>query len=57
MESKDRQTRKEAHEAYVGFFKENEEEFDRIYDELVRVRDTMAKKLGYENYIPLAMPA
>ncbi|NLN15630.1 MAG: M3 family oligoendopeptidase [Tissierellia bacterium] len=52
MESKDRQTRKEAHEAYVGFFKENEEEFDRIYDELVRVRDTMAKKLGYENYIP-----
>lgn len=51
MESKDRDVRKEAYEAYTKFFEENEGEFDRIYDDLVKVRDKMAKKLGYENYV------
>ena len=31
----------------------NEEKFDNNYDALVKVRDKMAKKLGYENYIEL----
>lgn len=31
----------------------HQEELDRIYDDLVHIRDTMAKKLGYENYIEL----
>lgn len=53
MESKDRDMRKSAYEAYMGFFSDNEKEIDRIYDELVKVRDTMAKKLGYENYVAL----
>lgn len=53
MESKDREIRKAAAETFMGFFAENEKEFDRIYDELVKVRDAMAKKLGYENYIPM----
>lgn len=53
LESKDRNLRKEAYETYIQFFSDNEKEFDRIYDELVKVRDTMAKKLGYENYIAL----
>lgn len=53
MESKDRAIRKEAYETFSEFFKENESEFDRIYDELVRVRNTMAKKLGFKNYVEL----
>lgn len=53
MQSKDRDTRKKANEAYVNFFKENESKFDEIYDELVKVRTTMARKLGYENYVKM----
>ena len=53
MESRDREIRKSAAEVYMGFFAENESEFDRIYDELVKVRDSMSKKLGYENFIPM----
>lgn len=53
MNDDDRNTRKEAMKAYIRFFEENEEKFDGIYDKLVKVRDRMAKKLGYENFIPL----
>lgn len=52
-ESKDRETRKKAFEAKMKFYEDNEAEFDRIYDELVHVRDTMAKKLGYKNFTEL----
>lgn len=54
LTDKDRDTRKEAHEAYFGFISANESEFDRIYDELVHLRHKIAKKLGYENFIDLA---
>lgn len=50
---KDREVRKEATKAKYDFFVKNEAEFDRIYDELVKVRDKMAKKLGYKNYVEL----
>ena len=53
MESKDRDMRKRAYEAYINFFKENESKFDEIYDNLVKVRTTMAKKLGFENYVAM----
>ncbi len=53
MQSKDRDMRKRAHEAYVSFFEENESELDRIYDELVKVRTNMAKKLGYKNFVQM----
>lgn len=53
LESKDRQVRKEASEAHLSFFKEQEDEIDRLYDELVKVRDTMAKKLGYKDFVEL----
>ncbi|MCF6465248.1 M3 family oligoendopeptidase [Clostridium sp. Cult2] len=53
MQSKDRATRKVAYEAYIGFFEENESQFDKVYDELVRVRTTMAKELGYDNYVEM----
>ncbi|PIE98776.1 MAG: oligoendopeptidase F [Treponema sp.] len=49
----DREVRKNANEAVWGFFEEHEKEFDQIYDELVKVRTKIAKKLGYENYVQL----
>ncbi|GIN37750.1 M3 family oligoendopeptidase [Heyndrickxia oleronia] len=52
-ESKDRDMRKRAIEAKFGFFVENAEEFDRIYDELVKVRTEIAKKLGFKNFVEL----
>lgn len=52
--SVDRDVRKKASEARWGFFKENTESFDSIYDELVKTRTRSAKKLGYDNYVKLA---
>lgn len=52
-QSKDRDIRKKAQLAITNFFVENEAKFDEIYDELVKVRHNMAKKLGYENYVQL----
>lgn len=54
LQSKDRNIRKKAQVAYNSFFFENEEEFDNIYDEMVKVRQKIAKKLGYNNFIELA---
>jgi M3 family oligoendopeptidase len=53
-ESTDRDVRKRANEARFGFLAENEKELDRIYDELVKVRTEIAKKLGYDNFVELA---
>ncbi|MDO4799207.1 MAG: M3 family oligoendopeptidase [Bacillota bacterium] len=52
-ESKDRAVRKAAQEAVTRFYEEHESEFDDIYDQLVKVRDRMAKTLGFENFVPL----
>lgn len=35
------------------WYKDNQEQLDGIYDELVKLRDTMGKKLGYENFVQL----
>lgn len=51
---KDRSVRKEAMDAKMAFFAEHQNDFDRIYDSLVHVRDRMAKELGYPNYVTLA---
>lgn len=53
MESGDRSVRKKASEAYYNFFAENQDELDRIFDELVKVRDGIATALGYENFVEL----
>ncbi len=53
MQSENRELRKSAYEARWKFFEDNEKEFDRIFDELVRVRTKIAKKLGYKNFIEL----
>lgn len=52
-EDADRNIRKEAHEAYNLFFEKNQTQLDNIYDRLVKTRDRMAKKLGFENFIEL----
>nr|MCR4712126.1 M3 family oligoendopeptidase [Clostridia bacterium] len=45
--------RLEAWQAEGQWYKDHQPELDRIYDELVHLRDEMGKMLGYENYIPL----
>ena len=52
-ESSDRDVRKAAQEARFGFYSAHEDEFDRIYDDLVKVRHEMATKMGYKNYVEL----
>ncbi|MBO5999433.1 MAG: M3 family oligoendopeptidase, partial [Lachnospiraceae bacterium] len=42
-----------AWKAEGGWYKENQPELDRIYDELVKVRDGMGRKMGYEGYTTL----
>ena len=42
-----------AWQAEGRWYKEHQEELDRIYDRLVHLRDAMGKKLGYGGYIPL----
>ena len=49
----DETTRKEALMAQTRFYEENEAEFDRILGELVKVRDQMAKKLGFKDYVEM----
>ncbi len=49
-QSPDRDIRKAATEASWNFFKENEETLDNLYDQMVKVRTKMAKKLGFETY-------
>ncbi|WP_066289756.1 M3 family oligoendopeptidase [Bacillus sp. FJAT-29937] len=53
-QSIDRNVRKTASEARFGFLAENEEELDRIFDELVKVRTDIAQKLGYNTFVELA---
>ncbi|PEZ05894.1 oligoendopeptidase F [Bacillus sp. AFS018417] len=53
MEHTDRNMRKQASEAYYGFLAGHEEELDRIYDELVKARTAIAKKLGFNNFVEL----
>ncbi len=52
-QSPDRVVRKSAVEAKFNFFQGNETELDEIFSALVTVRDRMAKKLGYKNFVAL----
>jgi M3 family oligoendopeptidase len=49
----DRNTRYQAETARWNFFSQHQEQLDHLYDELVKLRHSMAQKLGYENYIGL----
>ncbi|HIZ55247.1 MAG TPA: M3 family oligoendopeptidase [Firmicutes bacterium] len=52
-QSADDSVRLAAWKADGNFYTEHGETLDRLYDDLVRVRNRMAQKLGYDNYIPL----
>ena len=49
----DREIRKAAAIKVDEWFGANASKFDEIYDKLVHVRDRMAHKLGYENFVEL----
>ena len=53
FKSDDRATRREAYEVLGRTLEQNKAELDRIFDELVHVRDRMAKKMGYKNFVEL----
>jgi len=52
-ENADRSVRKSSLDAKGDWFNLHRERLDVIFDELVRLRTEMAKKLGYKNYIEL----
>lgn len=53
LQDLDRETRHQAQLAVSKFFADNEAQFDRIYDDMVKVRTKIAKELGYENFVQL----
>ncbi|WP_040204693.1 M3 family oligoendopeptidase [Neobacillus jeddahensis] len=52
-QSTNRDVRKQANEAKFGFLAAHEQELDRIYDDLVKVRTEIAQELGYKNFVEL----
>jgi len=52
-ENPDREVRHGAYQAESGFFTENQQELDQIFDELVRVRTEIAVALGLRNFTEL----
>ncbi len=54
MESTDRDERREAFHAWAALYERISPQLDAQYDELVRLRQGMAKKLGFESYTDLA---
>lgn len=52
-QSTDRDVRKKASAAKFQFLADNEEQLDRIYDDLVNVRTKMAQKLGFANFVEM----
>ncbi len=53
LESVDRDIRRLAAESIGNGLKAHAKELDGIYDRLVKVRDRIAKKLGYKNFVEL----
>lgn len=53
MQDLDRDTRHQAQLVVSGWFEEQEEAIDNIYDQMVKLRTEIAKKLGYDNYVQL----
>ena len=51
MTSSDKATREAAAKLYYGFLEENDAKIGEIYDRLVHIRDTKAKKMGFENFV------
>ena len=51
--SDDRATRKEASDAVFNFLGDNQEELDSIFDKLTKLRNGMAKKIGFDNFVQM----
>ncbi len=51
LESTDRDERIRAYKAWADMYESVSEKLDEIYSKLTKVRDSMAKKLGFKNYI------
>ncbi|MFI3167772.1 MAG: M3 family oligoendopeptidase [Bacillota bacterium] len=53
MSDSNRETRREAFEVLGEEFQKHSEFFDEIFDKLVKVRDKMAKKMGYSSFVEM----
>ncbi len=53
MSDSDREIRRKSMEAYGNELNKIKDKIDDIFDRMVKVRDRMAKKMGYDNYIEL----
>lgn len=51
--SADDEVRNAAWIAEGSWYKEQQSELDRIYDQLVKLRDAMGRKLGHDSFVPL----
>jgi len=51
--SKDRSERKQAYEAISSYYSNHEDKLDDIFDQLIKIRTNIARKLGYESFIQL----
>jgi len=49
----DRSVRKKSQDTFLNFYKDRAEEINDIFDKLYEIRTTIAKKLGFENYLML----
>ena len=54
MQSTDRAERKEAFEAWAGLYEKISGTLEEQYGEMVRLRDGMARKMGFETYTDMA---
>lgn len=54
-QDKDSQIRRKATDLISEILKEQTEKLDEIYDKLVKIRDRMAKKLGYKILLSLVI--
>ncbi|MCH5160639.1 MAG: M3 family oligoendopeptidase [Clostridiales bacterium] len=50
---KDRDVRKRAYMSISKTLSDNADKLDRLYDKLVKVRDRMAKKMGFGNFVEM----
>lgn len=53
FEHEDREVRAQAYKAYSEFYHGNEEKMEKIWDELISIRNEMGRNLGYENFVPV----
>ena len=54
MSHQDRDIRHQAQRAVSKFYETHEAQYDRIYDDMVKVRHDIALKLGYPSFVELA---